>query len=143
MNMYVPVIMTMYDDDVVLLPPRAPSAYPILTVVPGAASGLHDVLLLLLLLLLQQLIRCSGAATMHVRLLSCSAAAAPAAAVLLFLGYVVAANPYEHGKYASQFLSVMYFCIKEKYGPTCFGSCTCTVLQWTLFWCLGGCLVPA
>ena len=142
MNMYVPVIMTMYDDDVVLLPPRAPSAYPILTVVPGAASGLHDVLLLLLLLL-QQLIRCSGAATMHVRLLSCSAAAAPAAAVLLFLGYVVAANPYEHGKYASQFLSVMYFCIKEKYGPTCFGSCTCTVLHLTLFWCLGGGLVPA
>ena len=74
MNKHVPVT-TRYDDDV-LLPPRARPGSPAPTVVPGAASALHDLLLPLLLL-----IRCFGDATMYVWLVSCSVDAAPATAM--------------------------------------------------------------
>ena len=53
-------------------PARAPPGSPSSTEVPGAASGVHDVLLRLLLPLV---CRCSGADAMHMLLLCCSAAA--------------------------------------------------------------------
>ena len=60
--------------------------------VPGAASGVHDVLrhLLLLLLLLPLFIRCPRATAIYVLLLSCSAATV--VPLLCFL-HVFAADP--------------------------------------------------
>ena len=49
-------------------PPRAPTGSPAPTVVPGVASGVHDVLLLPLF------IHCPGATALYVLLLFCSAA---------------------------------------------------------------------
>ena len=55
---------TRYDDYVVRLPPCAPRGSPALTVVPGAALGIKDVMLLLMplvrLLLPPLLMRCPG-----------------------------------------------------------------------------------
>ena len=61
----------------VIFSPRASPGSPPSIVVPGAASGVHDVLQRVLLPLL---CRCSGAAAMNVLQLCCSAAAAAAAA---------------------------------------------------------------
>ena len=81
-------------------PSRVPPGSPAPTVVPGAASEVHDILLLLLLLL------------------------------LLCLRCVFAANPRQHDNYASQPLSVMCFRIlKLKRGSSCLGSCTSAVMD--------------
>ena len=79
-------VTTRYEDDVVLLPPRATSGSPSPTVVPGVASGVHDVLLLLLLLPL--FIHCPGATAMYVLLLFCSLLLV----LLLCLRYVFASD---------------------------------------------------
>ena len=108
-----------------LLPPRAPPGSPAPIVVAGAASGLHTVLLLLLPLL----IRCSGSATtlyiVYAWLLHYTSYMRGYCPVLLLLlllqllllllclEYIFAANPREHGKYASQPLSLMCLRIKE------------------------------
>ena len=109
---------------------------------PGAASGVHDVLLLLLLLLLPLFCRCpGGAAAMYVLLLCCSAVVTAAAAMAAIF---FAADPRDHGYYARQPLSVM--CLgnfKLKDGSISFGRCTSTVSQLTFIWRLGGGLVPA
>ena len=98
---HVPV-RTRYDHDAVFLLPRLPPGSPAPTAVSEAASALHNVLLLLRPPLL---IHCSDAATMYVWLLSCSAAAFPAAATMP--GICFCCNPREHGKYASQPLSMI------------------------------------
>ena len=67
-------------------PPRAPPGYRAPTVMPGVASGVHDVLLLLLLPLLW----CCCCVVLLLLLL------------LLCLRYVLAADPREYGSYASQ-----------------------------------------
>ena len=69
-------------------PLRVPPGFPVPTVVPGAASGVRDMLLLLLPPLFT---RCPGATAMYVLLLFCSAAISSAAALSAI--YVFAADP--------------------------------------------------
>ena len=115
----------------------ATAGFPAPTVVPGAASGVPDVLLLLLSLF----IRCLSATAMYVLLLFCSAASAAALSAICFC----CRPPCEHGYCASQLLSVMNLRIsKLKDRSICFGCCTSNaVSRLTFIWRLSGGLVPA
>lgn len=114
---------------------RAPPASTAPAIVPGAASGVKDVLLLPLLPLFYS---CSGAAAMY----GCCTV------LLLLLNLLVrnvlVAAPSEHGYYASESVSVMRFRIlKVNDGYICFASGTNTVSRLTFISHLGGGLVPA
>ena len=103
------------------LPHHAPPGSPSPTVVPGAASGVHDVLLLLLLL---QPLFCRSCYV----LLRCSTAInTDAAADVSVCDVFLLLTPVSMVTMQLSMMSLRILKLKDE--PICFGSCTSTVSQ--------------